>query len=110
MPRVQQEVENRIQFLYHKIEDKIYPLSHLLSSKAQCYFLQTETCAEMSLHVPRVLAYFRQVILRKDMDNDSALLLNAGAHYVKVMHSKVIFFLHTIIRIITIGLLSMACH
>ena len=58
----------------------------------------------MSLHVPRVLAYFRQVILRKEMDNDSALLLNAGAHYVKVMLSNVIFFLHTIIRIITIGL------
>lgn len=48
----------------------------------------TETCAEMSLHVPRVLNYFRQVILRKDMDKESALLLNAGAHYVKTTSFK----------------------
>ncbi|CAH3121487.1 unnamed protein product [Porites lobata] len=43
----------------------------------------TETCGEMSLQVPKVLNYFRDVILRRDMDKDSALLLNAGAHYVK---------------------------
>ena len=47
-------------------------------------FFQTETCAESNLDVPRVLSFFRQVILRKDMDEDSVLLLNAGAHYVKV--------------------------
>lgn len=45
---------------------------------------QTETCGEISLQVPKVLDYFRDVILRRDMDKDSALLLNAGAHYVKV--------------------------
>lgn len=39
----------------------------------------------MTLHVPKVLDYFRDVILRKDMDKDSALLFNAGAHYVKVL-------------------------
>ena len=44
----------------------------------------------MSLQVPKVLDYFRDVILRQDMDKDSALLLNAGAHYVKVF-SLVIF-------------------
>ena len=38
-------------------------------------------------------SYFRQVILRKDMDNDSALLLNAGARYVKVMYWGMIFSL-----------------
>jgi len=43
----------------------------------------TETCGEMTLDVPKVLEYFRDVILRKDMDKDSALLFNAGAHYVK---------------------------
>ncbi|XP_020625642.1 uncharacterized protein LOC110063029 [Orbicella faveolata] len=43
----------------------------------------TETCGEVNLHVPRVLNFFRQVIERKDMDRDSALLLNAGAHYIK---------------------------
>ena len=49
---------------------------------------QTETCAEVNLQVPRVLGFFRQVLLRKDMDKDSALLLNAGAHYVKVFMSS----------------------
>ena len=44
----------------------------------------------MSLQVPKVLNYFRDVILRRDMDKDSALLLNAGAHYVKVF-SLIIF-------------------
>ncbi|XP_068696464.1 uncharacterized protein [Montipora capricornis] len=48
----------------------------------------TETCAEMNLQVPRVLDYFRQVILRKDMDKESALLLNAGAHYIKTTSFK----------------------
>ncbi|KAJ7379664.1 hypothetical protein OS493_014068 [Desmophyllum pertusum] len=43
----------------------------------------TETCGEVNLHVPRVLKYFRQVLARPDMDTDSALLLNAGAHYIK---------------------------
>lgn len=49
------------------------------------FTLQTETCGEVNLHVPRVLNFFRQVIQRKDMDKDSALLLNAGAHYIKVL-------------------------
>ena len=40
--------------------------------------------------MPKVLNYFRDVILRRDMDKDSALLLNAGAHYVKVF-SLIIF-------------------
>lgn len=57
-------------------------------AKYLCCFLQTETCAEMSLQVPKVLGYFRQVIHRKDMDKESALLLNAGAHYVKVIKSS----------------------
>ncbi|KAL9970244.1 hypothetical protein ACROYT_G022585 [Oculina patagonica] len=43
----------------------------------------TETCSEVNLHVPRVLDYFRQVLERKNMGKDSALLLNAGAHYIK---------------------------
>lgn len=50
----------------------------------------------MNLQVPRVLDYFRQVILREDMDKESALLLNAGAHYIKVLtHGKREIFLPT---------------
>lgn len=65
---------------------------------------QTETCAEVNLQVPRVLGFFRQVLLRKDMDKDSALLLNAGAHYVKVFMSSFNFqsslLLMTMMRIL----------
>ena len=86
--------KSKIEFSFSITKSRIkFILFHICCQvKLSVTFLQTETCAEMSLHVPRVLAYFRQVILRKDMDNDSALLLNAGAHYVKVTHSKAIFF------------------
>ena len=60
------------------------PFNCLFSFVAFLRFSQTETCGEVNLHVPRVLNYFRQVITRQDMDKDSALLMNAGAHYVKV--------------------------
>ena len=49
------------------------------------FIFQTETCSETKLEVPKVLHYLREVTNKPTMmDENSVLLFNAGAHYVKV--------------------------
>ena len=50
----------------------------------QALFFQTHTCADVDLNVTVVRKYLENVTERRDMDDHSVLLFNAGAHYVKV--------------------------
>ena len=49
---------------------------------------QRHTCDDIDVSIDKVRTFFREMLLNPEMDKNSALIFNAGAHYVKVTTSQ----------------------